>query len=294
MFVYFKSGTLAKLDLEGKIRWKTNLLEQFGKDTLYWDFGTSPVLTEKQVVLALMRRGESWLVAFDKMTGEMRWKAPRNYQTSEEGDHSYATPILIRHQGQEALLIWGGQHLTAHAAADGKLLWSCGDFNPEAKKNWVAVASPVIAGNIAVVPYGRGSRLHGVRLGGSGDVSATHWVWKREETGSFVPTPAAYKGRVYVLRDRGELECIEPATGQTLWAAALPKHSASYYASPTVAGGKLYAAREDGAVFVAGVEENFELLAENHMGESVIASPVPVTNRLLIRGEKNLFCLGLK
>jgi hypothetical protein len=28
------------------------------------------------------------------------------------------------------------------------------------------------------------------------------------------------------------------------------------------------------------------------MGERVIASPVPVMNRLLVRGEKHLFCLG--
>ena len=59
-----------------------------------------------------------------------------------------------------------------------------------------------------------------------------------------------------------------------------------------IAGGKLYAAREDGVVFVARVEEKFELLAENTMGERVIASPVPVSNRLLIRGEQHLFCVA--
>ena len=45
-------------------------------------------------------------------------------------------------------------------------------------------------------------------------------------------------------------------------------------------------------VFVARVEEKFELLAENTMGERVIASPVPVSNRLLIRGEQHLFCVA--
>jgi outer membrane protein assembly factor BamB len=32
------------------------------------------------------------------------------------------------------------------------------------------------------------------------------------------------------------------------------------------------------------------LLSENQMGESVIGSPVPAANRLLIRGENHLFC----
>jgi outer membrane protein assembly factor BamB len=292
IFTYFKSGNLAAFEMDGKVRWKTNLLDRFGKDTLYWDYGTSPVLTERDVIATMMHHGESYIAAFDKLTGELRWKVARNFVTPTEGDHSYATPIVIRHGGKEALLVWGGQHLTAHDATSGATLWSCGDFNPASKNNWVAVASPVIAGNIAIVPYGRGTRLHGIRLGGTGDVTATHRAWVREDTGSFVPTPIEYKGRIYLVRDRGQVECINPADGATLWTGELPKASASYYSSPAAADGKIYAAREDGVIFVAKIEGGFELLSENKMGEPVIASPVPVGNRLLIRGEKNLFCIA--
>ena len=94
----------------------------------------------------------------------------------------------------------GGERLTAHDAADGRTLWTCGDFNPDAKKNWVPVASPVVVGDMAVVPYGRGDRLHGIKLGGSGDVTATHRLWRRDNSGAFVPTPAEYKGREYPPR----------------------------------------------------------------------------------------------
>lgn len=292
LFVYFKSGNLAGMDPDGKLRWKTNIQERWGKDTFYWDVGTSPVLTEKDVVVAMMHHGKSYLAALDKVTGELRWKVDRNYETPEEGDHAYTTPIVIRHEGKETLLVWGGQHLTAHDAADGKLLWSCGDFNPKAHRMWVAVASPVLAGPIAVVPYGRGNRLHGIKLGGSGDMTATSRLWVREDSGSFVPTPAEHKGRVYLLRDRGQIECIDPATGKTFWSGDLPKKNASYYASPTLADGKLYAAREDGVVFVVRMDGKFEILAENDMGERLIASPVPVAGRLLLRGEKHLFCVG--
>ena len=243
-----------------------------------------------------MHHGDSWLAAFDKASGKLRWKVARNYETPVEGDQSYTSPIVIRHQGKEAVLVYGAEHLTAHAAADGQLLWSCGDFNPRSMGYWPTVASPVIAGDVVVVAAGRSDRgqprLHGIKLGGKGDVTATHRVWKREDTGTFVPTPAEYKGRLYLLRDHGEIECLDPATGQTLWHEAFPKASANYYASPTVAAGKLYAARQDGVVFVAQVDGTFQLLAENPMGERVIASPVPVSNRLLIRGEHHLFCIG--
>ena len=296
VFVYFKSGTLAALDLDGRVRWQTNLVERFGPDTLFWDHGTSPVLTDNFVIMARMHHGESWLAAFDKMTGDMRWKVARDYDTPMEGDHSYATPIVTEHQGKEALLVWGAQHLTAHDAADGHVLWSCGDFNPDAKPLWPAITSPVIAGDMAVISCGRNDRgqprLHGIRLGGSGDVTATHRIWDRTDTGTFVPTPAEYKGQVYLLRDRGEVECISPATGETLWSDAFPKSRVAFYASPLIAGDHLYAAREDGVVFVARVGDKFELLAENDMNEPVIASPVPAANRLFIRGQRHLFCVA--
>jgi outer membrane protein assembly factor BamB len=150
---------------------------------------------------------------------------------------------------------------------------------------------------MVVVPFGRSDRgkprLHGIRLGGRGDVTATHRAWLRQDTGTFVPTPAASGDRVYVLRDRGEVDCLAAATGQTLWSAAFPKASSKFYASPLVAGGQLYAAREDGVVFVARVRDRFEFLSENPMGERVIASPVAISpNQILIRGEQHLFCIA--
>jgi hypothetical protein len=44
--------------------------------------------------------------------------------------------------------------------------------------------------------------------------------------------------------------------------------------------------------FATGIALKFKLLSENDMGEPIIASPVPVAGRLLIRGQEQLFCLG--
>src|SRR5688500_11829761 len=143
---------------------------------------------------------------------------------------------------------------------------------------------------MVVVAYGRNDRgvprLHGIRLSGSGDVTQTNHVWKRDDVGTFVPTPVVYRDWVILVGDKGEVSCIDAPTGQTIWEAEFPKHRSNYYASPLIAGDKLYAPREDGTVFVASVaDDRFELLSENRMAESVISSPVPFSNRLLIRGE---------
>jgi outer membrane protein assembly factor BamB len=296
VFVYFKSGTLAALGLDGQLRWETNLVTEFGPLHLYWDQGTSPVLTEKYVVVARMHHGESWLAAFDKVSGKLCWKVPRNYETPVEGDESYSTPVVIRREGRESVLVWGAEHVTFHDGRDGQVIWSCSGFNPRAMAHWPSVASPLVAADMALIPAGRADRgqpyLYGLKLGGRGDVTATHRTWKREDVGTYVPTPAEYKNLVYLLRDDGEVECLNPATGQTVWRGAFAKASAKFYASPVIAGGKLYAAREDGVIFVAQVEREFQLLAENAMDDRIIASPVPVANRLLIRAEKHLFCVG--
>ena len=291
LYALFKSGNLACLNFDGKIIWK-NDLSSYGKDTLYWDFGTSPILTSKHLIVALMRKGNSWLLAFDPKTGQVAWEKERNYKTPPECDHSYATPTLIEHKGKEAILVWGAERLSAHSAKDGEMHWVSTGFNPKQKKNWVVVGSQVVVGDIAIVPYGRGTHMKGVRMGGTGDVTESNLLWTRTDTGCFVPSPAVANGKVYVLRDRGEVHCIDPKTGKSHWEDAFPRASSSYYGSPTVAGNKLYAPREDGVILIADISKGFKFLGEFDMGERVIASPVPVNDKILIRGEKNLLCFG--
>mgnify|MGYP001812974227 CR=1 FL=1 len=162
---------------------------------------------------------------------------------------------------------------------------------------WPAVASPVVVGDMVIVCHGRNDRgdprLHGVRLSGSGDVTATNHVWTRDDVSAFVPTPAVYQGCLYLVRDGGQIECLDPMTGETLWSDAFPKSRGKFYASPLIASGLLFAPREDGVVFVASVnKDRFDLLSENALEQQVIGSPVPAHDRLLIRGQSDLFCLG--
>ena len=61
LFVFFKSSTVAALDFNGKILWKTNLKENYGEITYFWDLGSSPVLADDNVVIAVMHEGKSIL-----------------------------------------------------------------------------------------------------------------------------------------------------------------------------------------------------------------------------------------
>ena len=280
VFVYFKSG---------------NLAEEFGPQKLYWDQGSSPVIVGDLLILPRLHAGESWVAGFDKATGEIRWKQERNYQVPPENDNGYTTPIPIKAGDRDAVIIWCSDHVTTYAADDGTLLWSCGGFNRDGNKLWPPIATPVVSGDHAIIPVGRDDRkqaeVHAVRLGGEGDVTKTHRAWERDDFGVFVSSPIAYDGRVYVLRHKGEVVCLDPATGEPFWKGELPRAAAPYYASPVIAGGILYAAREDGVVFAARVGEKFELLGENDMEEQILASPTPFDGQLLIRTSGHLFCV---
>jgi len=129
-------------------------------------------------------------------------------------------------------------------------------------------------------------------LGGKGDVTETHRLWEQRDFGVFATSLAAYEGRVYILRNKGGIVCIDPGTGKPVWEAQLPQDASSYYASPVIAGGILYAAREDGMVFSARIGSKFELIGENNMGEQILATPVPFDGRLLIRTSESLFCVN--
>jgi outer membrane protein assembly factor BamB len=296
LVVYYKSGTLACLDLGGNEKWKMNLQDRFGKDTLWWDLGTSPVIADGRVIVAVMQTGDSYLAAFDLKTGNIAWRTPRQYTCTIESDQSYTTPQVIRLNGKNQIVTWGADHLTGHDAATGKLLWECGDFNPNEQPNLRTIASAAVDGNIAVVPYLRGDALAGIGLNGSGDITKSARIWeKHTRKGSAdVPTPIVANGKAILLTDSGHIDCLDMKSGNVLWSVDLPRNRNRFYASPVLAGDILYCARLDGVVLVGRVsDKGFELLSENNdMGERILATPVPVRGGILIRGDEHMFWIA--
>ncbi len=295
IFVYFKSGDLACLDLAGKVVWQHNLQSMYGEDTLWWDLGTSPVLTEKAVVVAVMQTGPSYLAAFEKGTGKLLWKQDRNLNAPSEAAQSYSTPIVVRDAGREILIVLGADHVTAHDAATGSELWRVGGLNPTGHQYFRSIASPVVSDGLVIAPYARGASVTAIRLGGSGDVTNSHVAWTKEKVGADVPTPVAVNGRVYVCQDKGEVACLNIKTGETIWSGQVDKSRFAFSSSPILADGKIYLTREDGKTFVLAQGTEFKVLGTNELeGETIVATPVFVDGQVLIRTLDRLYCIGKK
>ena len=293
LFVYFKSGTIAALDFNGNILWRTNLRESYGDITMFWDLVTSPVLVDGNVVVAVIHEGSSYLLALNQVTGKVSWKVDRNYDCGRESAQSYTTPHVISEGGHSTLVVWGADHLTGHDVSTGELIWECGGFNPEQKSKWRVIASPAISQGIAVVPYGREKFLVGVKIGGTDDITETARLWEKKGIGTDVATPVASDGKAYIVSFKGKLWCLDIQTGEELWQTKLPRGGGMFYSSPILAGNKLYLCREEGAVYVCEVTPSgMQVLNKTEFEDYFVATPVLVRDRIFLRGEKNLYCIG--
>lgn len=294
---YFKSGLVAACSKEGEKKWDLNLQEKYGKDYLWWDQGTSPVLFEKSVILAVMQtEGDSYLVSLDLETGNELWKVEREFKTAKESGDSYTTPHLLTIEGVETIVSFGADHIAGHEAKTGKLLWTSGGINPEMKAMWRTIASSVSVGGVLVVPHGRGEYLMGLKPGGKGDVTKSHILWRKKMANTDAATPVGRDGEIYVLVDRGKkrgaITCLDVKTGEVRWEGKLPRSASTYYSSPILVGDTLCCPREDGFVFMAKVTaDGLGEVKENKLGESFIASPIFVDGKLILRGRDFLWCL---
>jgi outer membrane protein assembly factor BamB len=150
-----------------------------------------------------------------------------------------------------------------------------------------------VGDGVAVVPFGRGKFLAGVRVGGQGDITKSNRLWDKQGIGADVPTAVCRDGKCYLLTDMGRIVCLDLQTGDELWSHELPRNRNKFYASPVLAGDKLYCAREDGTVFVGRVKDDgYEQLAENKMNDHIIATPVPIRGGILIRVNEYLYRIG--
>lgn len=302
VFVYFKSGDFGCFSLDGKLLWQTNVFRQFAEvtsETLWWDLGTSPVLTKNAVIITMMHSGPSYLAAFDRVSGDLLWKHDRMTDAPREAAQSYTTPIVTTNDaGKEVIIVTGADYVTCHDAASGKELWRVGSLNPEGNEYFRSISSSVAGDGYVVAPYARGGTLTCIRMGGSGDVTKSHVAWTNQDTAADVPTPAIANGRIFVLRDtrtaRGTIDCLDLKTGKTIWSGQLEKHRMTFRASPIVADGRLYVTRQDGTVFVLdAVGDEFKVLAKNQIAEEhTIATPVFVDGKILLRTQDSLYCVG--
>ena len=133
-----------------------------------------------------------------------------------------------------------------------------------------------------------------IKLGGSGDMTATAVRWRYQRGIPQLPSPLLYQHALYMVNDAGGLVTVlNPESGALIVQGRLKVPSDRYYASPVAGDGKVYIASESGKVVVLPPGGSLDALAVNDLQDSIYATPALVDKRIYIRTVNSLYCFGL-
>lgn len=118
-------------------------------------------------------------------------------------------------------------------------------------------------------------------------------VWHEPRDGSYMPTPIVVGDYLYNCDDNGRLS-VRNVTDGTLVYQERVGNGVTYSASAVATPNQIYYGDENGTVHVIRTGATFELLAENAMPDTLMATPAITGDRLLIRTVKQLICIGPK
>jgi outer membrane protein assembly factor BamB len=291
---HYGNGDLTAYDFAGKQLWRHNLQADYGRYTIWWGHANSPVLYRDLVICVCMQdslvdlglpRAESYLAAYDKRTGELRWKTPRQTQATAEQCDAYTTPVFRTANGREELVVMGGNQLDAYDPATGKQLWALPGLTGNR-----TITGPTLADGRIYTTIGMRGALLCVRPPEDG--SAPEVAWRHAQSTPDTPCPVVSNGLVFTVSDNGIAQCFDEKSGQLHWQERLP--TGDHKASPLAAEGRVYFVGLKGRTTVVAAAAKFERLAENRLDDELIASPAVADGKLYLRGRKALYCLGGK
>lgn len=283
VYAYFGSYGLYCLDAGGKLLWKKDLGAMHTKHG--HGEGSSPALHGDTLVLNWDHEEQSFMVALDKHTGRQRWRVARAEDTS------WATPIVVAHQGLAQVIVPGTNRLRGYDLATGTVVWECGGLSSN------VVASPVAADGVVYAGSSYDTRaLLAVRLDGArGDVTGTNQVaWTRRRGAPYVPSPLLYGDSLYTLQHyQGLVSRINVKTGEDQGGPFRLAAVTNVYASPVGAAGRVYVTSRDGVtVVMSHGEPTPRTLAVNQLDDTFSASAAIAGRELFLRGERSLYCIA--
>lgn len=282
VFAFFGSYGLSCLDLEGTVVWQKDLGDMLVKHG--HGEGASPALHDETLVVNWDHEGDSFLVAFDKRTGEERWRAARDEVTS------WATPIVVEQDGRAQVIVSGTGRVRGYDLDTGDVIWECGGLSNN------VVASPVAADGMLYAGSSYDTRaMLAIRLSGAmGDITGSdHVVWTRSERTPYVPSPLLYDNALYYLYHyQGVLTRLEAETGEEPSGPFRLPGITDVYASPVAAAGRIYITDREGATLVMTAGQQPQALALNRLEEPISATPALVGKEIILRGEHHLYSIS--
>ncbi len=278
------AGDLVCMDTAtGKIRWRKNLVTEFGGRVPQWGYSESPLIDGTKVIVT-PGNGQATLVALNKMTGAPVWTS----QVPGRNGAAYSSCLVAAVDGQKQYIQFLSGGVVGVSASDGKFLWH---YDTPANGSGICCSMPIYRDHqvFAASSYRTGGGLANLPAGGGGAAASEVY---------FTPQMQNHHGGMVLVgdylygfddRNRG-LVCMEWKTGNVKWV-----DPSVVKGSITCVDGMLYCRSERGPV--ALVEANSNSYVEKGRFDQPDRSranswpyPVVANGRLYLRDQDILLC----
>lgn len=279
--------------------WHKNIWTDFGGGQLpRWAIAQNPLIYRDLLIVA-SQTAEAGVVAFDKLTGELKWKsAPLS------GAAGYVSPSLVKVGGEDHLVMVMASRGFGRSASGGSvsgidpltgtILWTY--------SNWqcgIPVPHAVDAGDGRVLitgGYSAGAAMIRVQKAADGTYGVAE-LFKNTDFGAHTQPPILFKDHFYVpytINERSDGLVCMTLDGQVKWKTGDDP--------PFNKGGAVLA---DGLLLIVDGNTKLYLVEPDPSGFTPLASAVMlergdnwapialVDGRLLIRDQKQLKCLAV-
>jgi outer membrane protein assembly factor BamB len=222
---------------------------------------------------------KSFVLALDKRTGEVRWKAGRG--PSRIG---HVTPNLT-HEGDRPVLVSGaGDVVQGFDLASGERLWT-------ARSQGEGVVPSVVVGDGMVYTSSgfEEPTIRAIRTGGRGDVTATHIAWEVTRSVPMMPSFLYVAPHLFTITEGGVAMCLDGETGEVLGRRRV---GGNHRASPVYAEGRIYFLSEEGEATIVEATPEMPVIAKNTIPEHTQASLAVSGGRIFLRTATAVYCIG--
>lgn len=319
VFAHTTAGELLCLDRDGKLLWRRQLTEEFGRVTGYGGRIASPVFDSGLVIVGMVNgswgdqaRGLNRFVAFDGKTGEVVWWSTPSPDTLF-GTY-YSIPVVAVINGQRVLVSGGADGAVfAIKVRTGELVW-----HKQIAKG-VVNGSPVVDGNLVYIthgeenpdgaPIGRVVCVDGAQVDPKTKEPKVVWDSYRRKYKANRGEELAIRfglasatladGLLYAPSDDGELYCFRAKDGEMLWKY---RYATEVRGAPLVADGKLYIFEVKARMHILTLrgekapdpDDAFDYRFPGAGGllNETNGTPIAVNGRLYFTTRTDLYCVG--
>ena len=306
VYAMFANGELVAVDFSGNLVWR----KSFGIPDNTYGFSSSPALYFDRLIVQFDdgdgSEGNSKLIALDLDTGDVIWETPRDL------GNTWASPTIKRIGDSHQIITNANPYVIAYNPENGEEIWRVRCLAGDVGSTAISFGDVVLAVSDL--------RVNAIDATGTGNITTTHVLWTGANSTSDTVSPLATEDYFLMLCTGGWLAGYDPTVidptrrRARFWELEIGD-MASFYSSPLLVGTYVYmfsktpvneargtqpkafvvdlskvAVDDDGML----TEESAAamIIAVNPMPEPVVTSPAILNNRIYIRGETMIYCIG--